>query len=494
MGEMALRAKLELRQGQSLVMTPQLQQAIKLLQMSSLDLADFVDAELESNPLLEAEDAGDVFEAEIASDQSPVQERLESLDTDLDNVYADEALADRQARDALRDANDGGWTAAGGAGGGFEGAHEGSLEETLSQEANLRDHLEMQLGASVGDPVERLIGAQLIHMIDDAGYFTADLDEVAANLGVDVGLVEKCLRVIQQFDPTGIGARNLQECLALQLEEQGYLTLEMEALLANLPLLAQRDFGKLQKLCEVDRPVLQDMIATVRRMDPKPGARFGSFIVQPIIPDVFVRTAADGGWHVELNSEALPKVLVSNQYHAHVSRSGLRDEDREYMSERLANANWLVKSLEQRARTILKVAREIVRQQDMFLVQGVQFLRPLNLRMIADAIEMHESTVSRVTANKYMATPRGTFELKYFFTTAIASVEGGESYSAEAVRCRIKDLVENEAAEEILSDDRIMELLRGSGIDIARRTVAKYREALGILSSVQRRREKVALL
>ncbi len=489
-----LRAKLELRQGQSLVMTPQLQQAIKLLQMSNVELSQFVEGELERNPLLDRPEQDEDLpqlngEAERAS---PVQDRLDRLDTDLDNVYADEAPADRQARETVAGIADSGWSSlAGGGGGGFADSLDGDLHGTLRQPVSLHEHLEQQLSEAALPPAERLIGSHLIGMLDEAGYLRADLAELAQQLGTEPEAIEACLRKIQGFDPPGIAARDLKECLAIQLEAQGDLTLEMEALLDNLPLLAQRDFGKLRRACEVDADELREMVAKIRRLNPKPGAGFGEGPVPLVVPDVFVRAAPDGSWRVELNSETLPRVLVNNHYYAEVSRHGTRDQDREYLSECLANANWLVKSLEQRARTILKVAREIVRQQDPFLVQGVQFLRPLNLRKVADAIEMHESTVSRVTANKYMATPRGTFEMKYFFTTAIASVEGGESYSAEAVRHRIRELVENETPANVLSDDRIVELLRDSGIDIARRTVAKYREALGILSSVQRRREKL---
>jgi RNA polymerase sigma-54 factor len=264
----------------------------------------------------------------------------------------------------------------------------------------------------------------------------------------------------------------------------------MQALVANLELLARRDFPALKSLCRVDLDDLKDMIAELRALNPKPGSAFGSELVQPVIPDVIVRASPEGAWIVELNTETLPRVLINNQYLARVSTAAARSEDKLYLSECQANATWLVKSLDQRAKTILKVAREIVRQQDAFLVLGVQHLRPLNLRTVADAIEMHESTVSRVTSNKYMATPRGIFEFKYFFTTAIASSDGeGDGHSAEAVRHRIKDLIGQET-DEVLSDDAIVQRLQAMGIDIARRTVAKYREELGIPSSVQRRRER----
>jgi RNA polymerase sigma-54 factor len=258
-------------------------------------------------------------------------------------------------------------------------------------------------------------------------------------------------------------------------------------LLAHLDLLARKDIHGLLRVCGCDAEDLADMIREVRLLNPKPGLAFGHEVVQPVVPDVFVRETSNGSWHVELNSDTLPKVLLNTRYHASVNREKSR-EAKAYLTDCLNSANWLLKSLDQRAKTILKVATEIVRQQDSFLALGVQHLRPLNLRTIADAISMHESTVSRVTANKYMATPRGVFEFKYFFTSAISAVDGGESHSAEAVRHRIRRMIEAEARDKVLSDDRIVELLKGAGIDIARRTVAKYREGMGIPSSVQRRR------
>jgi len=267
----------------------------------------------------------------------------------------------------------------------------------------------------------------------------------------------------------------------------------MAALIAHLDLVARRDFSALRRQCGVDDADLADMIAEIRRLNPKPGLAFGSAVVQPIVPDVFVRAAQDGSWLVELNSDTLPKVLVNQSYHAKVSKTAKNDQEKTYLADCLQTATWLIRALDQRAKTILKVSTEIVRQQDAFFAHGVQFLRPLNLKIVADAIGMHESTVSRVTANKYMATSRGIFELKYFFTSSIAASDGGEAHSAEAVRHRIKQLIDAEAAAAVLSDDTIVDKLREAGIDIARRTVAKYREAMRIPSSVQRRREKQAL-
>jgi RNA polymerase sigma-54 factor len=327
-------------------------------------------------------------------------------------------------------------------------------------------------------------------MVDEAGYLPGDLAPVAEKLGAPAVEVDAVLAILQGFDPPGVCARNLTECLAIQLKERDRFDPAMQALVGHLELLAKRDFAALRRICAVNEEDLTDMIAEIRQLNPKPGLAFGTTLVQPIVPDVFVRSGPDGGFVVELNSDTLPKVLVNQSYYADVAKTAKSDKDKTYLADCLQTATWLIRALDQRAKTILKVSTEIVRQQDAFFANGVQHLRPLNLKTIADAIGMHESTVSRVTANKYMATSRGIFELKYFFTSAIAAADGGEAHSAEAVRHRIKQLIDAESAQDVLSDDTIVEKLREAGVDIARRTVAKYREAMRIPSSVQRRREK----
>jgi RNA polymerase sigma-54 factor len=344
------------------------------------------------------------------------------------------------------------------------------------------------------DPAQKLIGQYLIGLMDENGYVPADLSGIGDKLGASAAEVERVLTVLQGLDPPGICARNLAECLAIQLKERQRFDPAMQALVANLDLLARRDLPALRRICAVSDEDLSDMIAEIRQLNPKPGLAFGSVLVHPIVPDIFVRPAGDGSFAVELNSDTLPKVLINQIYHAKVTRCARNEQERAYLSECLQNATWLVRALDQRAKTILKVASEIVRQQDGFFAHGVRYLRPLNLKMIAAAIGMHESTVSRVTANKYMATNRGIFELKYFFTSAIPAANGGESHSAEAVRHHIRELIAAEAADRVLSDDCIVGRLRNAGIDIARRTVAKYREGMRIPSSVQRRREKRAEL
>jgi RNA polymerase sigma-54 factor len=296
---------------------------------------------------------------------------------------------------------------------------------------------------------------------------------------------------LRAFDPPGVFARNLRECLAIQLKERDRLDPSMEKLLDNLGLLGKHDFASLKRACGVDEEDLAEMVAEVKALDPKPGLAFDTTVVQAITPDVMMRSDNAGGWIVELNTDTLPRVLVNAHYYARVSRGARTKEEKAYISECFQSASWLVKSLHQRANTILKVASEIVRQQDAFFAHGVQFLKPLVLRDIAAAISMHESTVSRVTTNKYIATPRGVYELKYFFTSAIPNASGGASHSAEAVRFRIRMLIDAETVDGVLSDDRIVEILLAEGVEIARRTVAKYREAMKIPSSVQRRREKM---
>ncbi len=509
---MALTQKLLIRQSQALVMTPQLMQAIKLLQLSNLDLTAYVENELERNPLLERDDAGEarssdgapgepVGEApasgdaqsgdwlgqELETSRSAIEDRL---DTNLDNVFPDDGAgpADQSPR-AQEPAAYSEWA---GVGAGGRDSGEYNLETFVSAETTLASHLADQLLLAIADPVRRMIGQHLIDLVDESGYLGGDLAAVAEKLGAPPAEVEAVLEIVQAFEPAGVAARNLAECLAIQLKERDRFDPAMAALVGHLDLLAKRDVAALKKICGVDDADLADMIAEIRALNPKPGLAFGSTLVQPIVPDVFVRQAADGSYAVELNADTLPKVLVDQSYYAVVSKTAKNDTEKSYLNECLQTATWLVRALDQRAKTILKVSTEIVRQQDGFFAHGVQHLRPLNLKTVADAIGMHESTVSRVTANKYMATSRGIFELKYFFTSSIASADGGEAHSAEAVRHRIRQLIDDEPADAILSDDTIVERLHDAGIDIARRTVAKYREAMKIPSSVQRRREKQA--
>ena len=503
--DMALSARLQLRQAQALAMTPQLMQSIRLLQLTQAELERFIDEEIERNPLLERaeppqeEDAagpeptarsapeaaadGDWFEAETQWSAEAISAKL---DASLENLFPDDpGTVERLGPDLSAQ-----WKSApagGSAGEGFD------LEDMAAARTTLRDHVGGQIALAFAEPAARMIAGELADGLDEAGYLRADPAEIAARLGADADTVAAVLATCRGFEPTGIFAADLAGCLSLQLAARDRLDPAMQALLANLELLARRDFQALKRICGVDEEDLVDMLAEIRALDPRPGLAFSGGASDAIVADVEVRAAADGSWAVELTPEALPRVLVDRTYFAVVSGSTRSQAEKDFLAECLQNANWLTRSLDQRARTILKVASEIVRLQDAFLVHGVRHLRPLNLKTVAEAVGMHESTVSRVTANKYMLTPRGVFELRYFFTAAIAAADGGEAHSSAAVRDRIRRMIEEEKADGVLSDDAIVDRLKADGVDIARRTVAKYREGMNIASSVRRRREKRAL-
>ncbi len=491
---MALGARLELRQGQGLVITPQLQQAIKLLQLSNMELDAYVEGELERNPLLQRDER----EAEAERDEAPRDSEEFSADhltdhaaaADLDVSHDQVSPGEHATGDAQEAQHAGGaidWSKAGKGGGGFEDTDD--FESRLTREKTLSEHLHDQLSVVGLSPTQGVIAAVLIDSVDEGGYLRCDLVETAERLGCELAAIEEVLTSLQGFEPTGVFARDVRECLMLQLKERDRCDPAMVALLDNLDLLARRDMSGLRKICGVDDEDMREMVAELRALTPRPGAAFGGEPSQPVAPDVFVREGLGGLWHVELNTDTLPRLLIDQRYHARVSGGARTDQEKVFVADCMASANWLVKSLDQRAKTILKVASEIVRQQDGFLAFGVEHLRPLNLKTVADAIGMHESTVSRVTSNKYIATPRGMFELKFFFTSSIASSSGGEAHSAESVRHKIKQLIDAERTEaEVHSDDRIVDILKETGVDIARRTVAKYREALRIPSSVERRR------
>ncbi len=509
---MARTAKLVMRQSQSLVMTPQLLQAIKLLQFSNLDLAAFIEEELERNPVLEraeespgppALDGGidpagsspgeDSNEANEAAWSSALwATNRDAFEANLGTELADSFDDDRTTVPGEYGLGTGGAglsaTSWSGPSGGSGDGTAANLEAYIVAPANLKDHLVTQLGLATAAAADRLTGQVLIDSIDENGYFTGSLDEIAARLHAPLEQAERILRLIQGFDPCGVGARDLAECLAIQLLERDRFDPAMQALVGHLDLLAKRDFAALRKICNVEEEDILDMLGEIRRLDPKPGRAFGGGSIAPVVPDVIVRPLPDGSWHVELNTDVLPRIVVNDSYATRVGKK--KEADRNFISACRQTANWLTKSLEQRARTILKVSSEIVRRQDRFLAHGVECLRPLDLKTVAEAVGVHESTVSRVTSNKYMATPRGLFELKYFFTAPIAAHDGGAAHSAESVRFQIRQMIEQERPSQILSDDAIVVRLKEANIDIARRTVAKYRESLKIPSSVERRREK----
>jgi RNA polymerase sigma-54 factor len=496
---MALSPRLEFRQSQTLTLTPQLMQSIRLLQLSHLELLAFVDEELLRNPLLERDDAtGDepaepaerpvemsAYEDTVASADriKDAGQIAEGYDTAVENVFPDSAPSDLGIAPVGPDRN-----------GSFEGGEAPDLDQFVAARPRLSDHLEAQAQMLLRTPADRLIARHLIDGLNEAGYLAVELETVAEQLGAEIEDVDAVLQVLQSCDPPGIFARSVAECLAIQLRERDRLDPMMQSLLDHLPLLADHNMPALLRAVGCDREDLADMLAELRLLDPKPGLGFDSGPVEAVVPDVFVRVGPDGGWQVELNADVLPRVLVNRTYYATVTKKTRDAGEKSFLTDCLATANWLTKSLDQRAQTIIKVAAEIVRQQDGFLTHGVAYLKPMTLKMVAEEIDMHESTVSRVTAQKYMATPRGNFELKYFFTTAIASSDGGGEHSSEAVRHRIRQLIDAEPSDAILSDDTIADLLRSEqGIDVARRTVAKYREGMNIPSSVIRRRQKKEL-
>ena len=461
---MAQTPRLELRQGAALVMTPQLQQSIKLLQLSNLELAQFVEGELRTNPLIEQADGEEDEDGAAEADEAAVS----AEDAVEANLLGEGPAESRHQAAESR----------------------GSGEANLPAPGKtLREHLIEQLHTDITHPIERLIGLHLIDALDEAGYLATPLEEVAERLGSSVAAIEPVLGKLQRFDPSGVFARSLRECLKLQLEDRNRLEPAMATLLDHLELIAAGAYEKLAALCGVSPEDLRHMLDELRTLAPKPGLAFDPAIVHAIVPDVIVKRAPDG-WHIELNAATLPRVLIDHSYYLRLKGSARTREDKAYIAERFQSASWLVKALDQRARTILKVARELVAHQEAFLRHGVEHLRPLTLRDIADAIGVHESTVSRVIQNKFMLTPRGTFELKYFFSTSLESLSGGDAHSAQAVRHRIRQLIEDEDAASPLSDVHLAARLKAEGIGIARRTVAKYRESMRLGSSVERRRLK----
>ncbi|GGD63074.1 RNA polymerase factor sigma-54 [Erythrobacter arachoides] len=479
---MALGPRLDLRQSQSLVMTPQLQQAIRLLAASNLEIETFIGEALEANPLLEAGEMR-VEDREAPADSEP-------HDATPDAATGEAALdIDTGALDRDRDTGD--WSAQMGSGGdGASGEAGFDFENRSGEEPTLAEHLEAQIGACAPNEHLCLIARHLINLLDEAGYLATPLREVAAALGVTLADVEDALSVVQSLDPTGVGARSLSECLTLQAIEADRYDPCMRVMLDNLELVAAGSFAHIRRICRVDEEDLAEMLAELRSYDPKPGLRFGGGGSAAVVPDILLTAGADEGWDIRLNEDTLPRLVVNRSYYLTLREGSSSKAARGWLSEKLADANWLIKALDQRQKTILKVAAEIVKQQAGFFRKGVSELKPLTLARVAEAIEMHESTVSRVTSNKYLHCERGTFELKYFFSSGVGGGSDGEGASAATVKARIRALCDAEDATKVLSDDALVDLLKAEGFDLARRTVAKYREAIGIGSSVQRRRAK----
>jgi len=483
-----LGPSLSIRQSQQLVLTPQLTQAIKLLQLSNLELDAFIAEELSKNPLLESRSeeeapeqaAGDFMGDEEGGDEAPDDPGADDLirgsvddDRPLDRDWTSEALETDSFADVVT------------SGGGDEAFDFDRVEYSAG---SLAEHLLDQLHgvpAPEGD-----LARAIAQMLDETGYLTISVADIAEATGEPVERVEHALAIVQDLDPAGVGARSLAECLALQAKAADRYDPAMARLIDNLDLLSKGRTQDLKRICGVDDEDLADMVREIRAYDPKPGCQFAIGATEDVTPDVFVRRTR-AGHSVELNQATLPRVLVNRRYYQEL-KSGPQDKgSRAWLSECLQSANWLVKALDQRARTIVKVVSEIVKRQQGFFERGVSAMKPMTLHEVADAIGMHESTVSRVTSNKYLLCDRGLYELKSVFGSGVAaSPEGGGEggAAAEAVKAGIRQLID--AEQEILSDDAIAGLLKGKGFDVARRTVVKYREAMGIGSSIQRRRHK----
>lgn len=482
----ALHQKLALKQTQKLVITPQLRQSIALLQLTNLELNACLGALVEANPLLQLdEDDANPSTDEHGDDESNQQDAATNDDGNHDGDAHDDAhdadppLNHDPARTTPRS-------------GYGDGVNHDAFDVLRRREKNLVDHLAEQVGYAFDDPAQRLIGRYLVSLVDERGYLVDSVDQVAATLDVSVAEIEAVLDIIHGFDPPGIMARSVDECLRIQLRERGTLDAPMAVLLDHLDRLAKHDFITLQRLCGLDQESLRNKITELRLLNPKPGHAYysGENIIPSIVPDIFVRARSDGEWDISLNNDHLPRLLFDRSYYHRISLSADQKDQKDFITTCFNDAKWIIKSIDQRARTILRVAVAIIRHQDAFLLHGIDQLRPLTLRQIADNLELHESTISRVVANKYIATPRGTLPMKAFFSAALSSTDGGDGHATASIRMRIKTLIEQETTTSILSDNHIVDLLQRDGIKIARRTVAKYREASGFPSASQRRRRR----
>lgn len=502
-----MNQRLELRQGQGLVLTPQLQQSLKILQLSTTDLINLINEEIEKNPLLSKSDADEEnekreevigeeqteeFEEKDKQDLTEINENKEisidesEVDTSYENVWDEESGSKEQVIDDSYILNYATQTKTG-----FVDENSPTMESRFSDAKSLNEFIEEQINLTFYSPVERIIAINLLDFLDDSGYISADYISVAEKLSCSKEDVEDVLFVMQLFEPTGVFARNLSECLAAQLKEKDRLDPAMQKMLQNLELVAKNDIAHLAKVCGVDKEDIGLMLKELKSLNPKPGSDFEPEVTENIEPDIFLKKTKDG-FAVELNGELLPKLLVNKKYYKEVSNRTTSKDEKKYLSDQMNNANWLVKTLNQRAETILKVSSEIVKRQKDFFEKGIMHLKALTLKDIAEIIEMHESTVSRVTNNKYIMTPKGLYELKYFFSSSVQSISGSEDedVSSRTIKHIIKELIDNESKDETLSDDKLAEILTEKGIKVARRTVTKYREALKIPSSVQRKRKK----
>ena len=471
---MAIQQKLHARLVQKLILTPSLQQAIKLLPMSTLELAELLNQEMVENPLLEevptedqAPEAAATAEREAEKKPDEKQESWDDADYEyFFGEYLDEGYRPRQPQEVKELP---------------------PIENTLSTKSSLADHLMWQLNLQTSDPELRDVGAAIIGNIDDDGYLVASVDEIAALGDWDITLVERALEHIQKFDPIGVAARDLQECLLLQIRHLGLGGTPTETLVRDyLRLLQNHRIPELARGLGIEPEEVKAHIEFIKHLDPKPGSRYSPAESQYVIPDVYI-VKTDEGYRAMLNEDGLPQLRISPVYRRLLDKGGeTSDETRAYVKDKFRSALWLLKSVDQRQKTIVKVATSIINFQKSFLDQGIEHLRPLVLRDVANDIGMHESTVSRVVNNKYMHTPQGVYEMKYFFHSGISS-SFGESVSSVTIKQRIRKIIEGEDQRRPLSDSKIMNILQKEGLVLARRTIAKYREELKIPTSNQRK-------
>ena len=497
---MAVTPKLEIKQSQSLLMTPQLRQAISLLQMSNLELNTLIESELASNPLLEREDERlndytpetrtiDDYDETPAETPSPAAEGADDNNPDIDYTAPcdNDFGSDREGYDN----SDYSW---------YDYARQKSrpadgdfdfFEQKLAAAPSLYQNLQTQINEAFTAPRQKIIAARLVEFLDESGYFRGDLKTIAAKFKAPENEITTVLARMKEFEPAGIFAENLSECIAVQLRDRNRLDCLMQQMLQHLDLLAGRNFKELKKRLNINDEDLQSLITDIKSVNPKPAAAYQHDITGYIIPDVFVRRDKHGRYKVELNNMSLPRVLINQDYRREIKALGQHSKEADkYLKTQLSSAGFLIKALHQRAETILKISEAIVTAQYDFFEKGIEYLKPLALKDIAETVEMHESTVSRVTSNKYMHTPLGIFELKYFFSNAAVSFSGEEGASVTSIKHKIKNFIDKEAPGDILSDDKISELLAREGLKVARRTVAKYRESLGLPTSSMRKKQK----
>ena len=476
---MQISQNLKLKQSQSLVMTPQLQQAIKLLQLNNLELTNLVNKELEENPFLENESIELDDQVESNEEQtSNVDESFESGESVLDEPRNDD-YENRWDNDISLTNN---------RGSSVESTDPGSvIEQTLCNKVSLKSILKGQAQLEFIDEDDRKISEILIDYIDENGWIVEDLEGISDFSGFKLAKIEAILIQMQTFEPNGVFARNLKECLKIQLKNTEKFDSNKNIIIDNIEMLGSGNIRGLQKLTTLNEEGLKEQIKLIRSLDPKPGRKYSNDSDNIFHPDVLV-SKNNSEWSVELNQGTLPKITINEDYVKEIESLQCGESDKKFINESLNSARWLLKAIQQRNLTTLKISSEIVNQQKEFFEKGKKYLKPMVLKDVAKKINMHESTVSRVTSDKLMLTPRGVFEMKLFFSASISSTKKGEAHSAESVRESLKKLISSEPINNPLSDEMLVERLQSEGIELARRTVAKYRELLNIPASSVRRK------